>query len=170
MSIFNWNFASNSISILFSYSTLKILFSLVVISGPASISILQFSTSPWIFIKFKNQLRLMFWILVRDSIILIFFLFFYQGLFSPDSSHSMTDQSHMCNSDLSSFNHTLFAWQLSFVFTICLFPTYFHLLFSCFLQFYTFSSPSSHFCFCIFSLRIYHTYPRLSLPYKFIRY
>jgi hypothetical protein len=69
---------------------------------------LTFDFSLEYLIMLKNQMRRMFCILVRDSIILIFFLFFYQGLFSPDSSHSMTDQSHSYNADLFLFIHTLF--------------------------------------------------------------
>ena len=43
--------------------------------------------------ELKNQMSWILWILDRDSIIHICFLFFYQGFISSDSSHSMTDES-----------------------------------------------------------------------------
>ena len=69
--------------------------------------------------------------LVRDSNILIFFLSFYQGLFFfTDSSHSMTDQSHSYNSDLSLSNNFLSFHHLSlphtFSFIIFLLSTILH--------------------------------------------
>ena len=55
-------------------------------------------------------MRWMLWILDLDSIILIVILFFAQALFSPHSSHAMTDLSNACIPDLSLFTHALFVW------------------------------------------------------------
>ena len=52
----------------------------------------------------------MLWILDLDSIVLIVILFFAQALFSPHSSHAMTELSNACIPDLSLFTHALFVW------------------------------------------------------------